>query len=1415
MGLATLDELLSELRQREVQLWLEGDRLRYRAAKDALSGDLLAAMKARKAELIEFLQQAIASANAQLPVIVPIDRSGQLPLSFAQQRFWMLQQFEPQSSSNNMPVVVQFTGNLNLAVLEQSLQAVVNRHEVLRATFPVVDGQPTQVIHGEVKINLPIVDLQHLPEEQRKAEAHRLATQEAHHPIDLNNGPMLRLLLLRLRSDEHFLLWNLHCLVCDGASSDVFYQDFTAIYCALIAGQPSPLAPLPIQYVDFAHWQRNWLQGEVLDRQLSYWKQQLSGSLPIANLPYNQLRPSIIRTYKGDRSARMLPKGLNDQLTVLSQQLGGTLFMVLLAAFELLLYRYTQQEELLISFASGGRSQVETERLLGFFSNTLILRTQCSGNPTFRELFDRVRQATLKAYAHQDVPFEKIIEELRPEGQNLLSLFQVKFALNPPWSNGRGMASVQLPDLTMTSLFGYIYHGQTKYDLILVMREQDEGLGAVFDYNAELFDAATIAQMLGHFQTLLEQIVANPDRRIDELPLLTPEAQAQRLASAAWNRDSQVLSVAQSVQSVLLHRQIELQAERCPEAVAIVGVNVTPLTYSQLNQRANQWARHLQTIGVQKGDRVAVALPKSIDLVVASVALLKLGAAFLWLHPDKPWAEQSHTLANIQWLLTQFDGAITDSMPVPTIALGSLQNGLTQYASSNLDLDLVEDSLACIVDVHQGLALSHRGLVALLMAARVDSAVDAEGNAEASAIVLSLAPLDSGLALHELWGGLIQGQTIVLHPESTLSTAPTQVAQSIDQSGISDLWLTSPCFNQWVNLWVSLVDRSSVRLASLRRLWIVGTDLSPSQVQRFLQIVPQCQIYCSDPLSDFLPIGDWFTLAPTQGAALARERVSQLGDRVVLDAHHQLLPAGAIGTLYVEIPGLISVDDRWSADWIGLRFGSNAPMSFYRTTTLARYQVDGQIERLGQGDRQIKIRDFWVHLEQIEQCLHQHPAISEVCVVAQLDSQGKQHLVTYFVPPLDQAVTGSDLATFLKEQLPSYGIPSVFITLPKLPLTDRGAYDVSQLPIVEDAQLHQESQGALVRSRDDLELQLTQLWEAVLGIHPIGVCDNFFDLGGHSLLAVQLFSKIENVFGTALPLATLLQAPTIEQQAELIRSYGIAAPQEWLVPLQQGTSDKPPLFCVYGILLYYDLAKAIGVDQTVYGLYLQEEVDLLRSEGLEVTDQLGSVQQVAERYLQKVRTIQPTGPYLLAGESFGGMVAYEMAQLLQAQGETVALLAMFDTLAPDCSLKLPRSQRATQHLAKLVQEGPTYLLEKVGARLKAKVGYSGISRESSGEETADSIDDLRQQFRRQIGKNYQPSSYPGKVTLFRALDRGEFESIEVDPLFGWDRFADLGVDAFDIPGDHLGILKDPNVQPLAHHLRNCINHALAHGDRTK
>ncbi len=518
-----IDQLLLELSQRKIKLWLEGDRLRYKAPKNALTPGLLSQVKEHKANIIAFLQSAAEITSTQLPTIVKIDRDAQLSLSFAQQRLWFLHQFEPESSSNNMPVVVQITGLLDINVLERSISEVVARHEVLRTTFPSKQGKPQLVIAPAQPFSLPLIDLRDLSKDERDAKAFRLATEEAHKPFDLANELMLRVKLFRLQDDEHLLLWNLHCIVCDGASSDVFYQDLTAIYTAFVAGKPSPLSKLTIQYVDFAHWQRQWLQGEVLASQLSYWKQQLDNLPPALKLPFDRPHPKGVLTYKGDRAALMLPKTLNTELDRLSQKLGATLFMTLLAVFEILLYRYCQQEDILLSFASASRGQVETERLIGFFSNTLMLRTNLTDKLTFKEALARVRQASLEAYAHQDLPFEKLIEELRPNTRQERSpLFQVKFALNPPWSEGRGMASVKLPDVTFTSLFGYIYHGKTKYDLTLVMREQDEGLGMVFDYNADIFNASTIEKMLEHFHNLLKGIVNDPDCCLQDLPMLAP-----------------------------------------------------------------------------------------------------------------------------------------------------------------------------------------------------------------------------------------------------------------------------------------------------------------------------------------------------------------------------------------------------------------------------------------------------------------------------------------------------------------------------------------------------------------------------------------------------------------------------------------------------------------------------------------------------------------------------------------------------------------------------------------------------------------------------------------------------------------------------------------------------------------------------
>ncbi len=1368
------DALLAELRQRQVTLWLEGDRLRYRAAKDAITPALLAQMKIHKAAILTFLKQATTSASSQLPPIARLDRTQDLPLSFAQQRFWSLHQFEPNSSANNMPVVVRCTGTLDVSALERSLQEVVRRHEVLRSSFPVTAGKPTQRIEAAPTIILPIVDLEALSPDERDAEAYRIATEEAHRGFNFADGPILRVLLLRLSQQQHLFVWNMPCMVCDGASSDVFYQDLMAIYGAFSVGQPSPLPELPIQYADFAHWQRQWLQGEVLETQLNYWKQKLSGKLSPIHLPYDRPRPLTVQTARGDRGAQMLPKSLNEALTALSQKLGVTLFMTLLAVFEILLYRYSQQEDMLISFASAGRGQVETERLLGFFSNTLILRTNFAGNPTFREVLDRVRTASLEAYTHQDLPFEKLLEELQPE-QSLLPLFQVKFALNPPWSNGRGMGAVELPDLTFTSLFGYIYHGSTKYDLTLVMREQDEGLGMVFDYNAELFEASTIDRMLGHFKMLLEGIIANPDQRITALPLLT-QAEHQ---------------VQQASQSLPLENPIEIGLDQCfvdqvtktPDATAVVFKDQR-LTYQALNAQANQLAHYLQSRGLKLGDRVGICLDRSIAAIVGLLGILKAGGTYVPLDPDTQFSEWLDQSA-VSLLLTESHllGRMGNNL-MSTICLDTDWTQISQHPTANPLIGRTPASLAYVAldaanptdraSEAQGMMISDRCVIQSAQFSHGLSLTSGER-------VLQLSPYTSGMAAFEIWGCLLNGGQLTIAPPKLLGVST--LAALIQQERITTLWLTDRWFNRLVNHHLDV-------FLSVRQLLIGGNGMS-HQVQQFQQAYPQCQIIHTFSPDAHFPI---MAYAPAQPS----ERPMGQPRTYILDAQLQLVPAGIPGELYIEADGW-TVIDRSSPRLMTNPFTADPDRSLYQTGDQARYLPNGQIKFMGRLDQQVKIRDFPIDLDYIEALLAEHPEVQEAIVVVKPDSE-KPRLVGYVVPQPGAGITPPALRQFIQQTLPSYLVPSAFVCLAELPLTVTGEIDRAQLLEPADRPLDSatETAGAV---RDDLDLQLTKIWEEILGLQPIGIQDNFFDLGGHSLLAVRLLAKIQEVLDQQLDLSTLLTAPTIQQQGELIRTAGFSAPKEWIVPLQRGTADTPPLFCIYGILLYHDLARQIGAEQTVYGIYLQEEVDLLLAESEPQVSSLKSIPQVAALYLKKIRTIQPHGPYLLAGESFGGLVAYEMAQQLQAEGETVALLALFDTLAPGVTLRRPWQERSAIHLGQVVKQGPAYALQRLEPKLHQRLNRSPAVATLSDE-------DQRPQFRRQIGRSYIPQPYCGKVIVFRAIDRDPFESITVNPYFGWRALAQDGVEIYDVPGDHIGILKDPNVRVLTKALKTCIDRSL-------
>ena len=529
-----LSDLLTDLRQAGVQVWLDGDRLRYKAPKGALTPALIGELRDRKTDILAFLK-TIAADTDSAPTIAPVDRQQLLPLSFAQERFWSLVQLNPQSPGFNMPMAYRFTGQLDRVVLEQSLATILQRHEILRTTFAMNGGQLSQRIVEHLPLPLEWIDLTHLPTEDREAAAQDRANQLAKRPFDLAQGPLVRFHLLALGADNHIILWNFHSIICDGTSLDRFFQELVALYTAFAQGQPDPLPPLTVQYADFAHWQRQQLQGETLQHLLDYWQGQ-SQKLPVLPLPTDRPRP-LQPSHQGDRCVRLLPKALNDGLNRVSQAAGTTLFMTLLAAFKVLLYRYSGQTDLVVNAAIANRQQPGVDIMLGYLRNTLILRTSLKGShpevvPSFRDILEWVRQVSLAAYQHQDLPFERLVEDLRPEGvRGGAPLFQTAFALNPPWKGNQGMTSqCELPGVTLSSLFGYVYIGTTSYDLALTMRETDKGLRTVFEYNTHLFDEVTLERLIDQFQALLTGIVADPNQPIDRLPLLSPATQQQMLA---------------------------------------------------------------------------------------------------------------------------------------------------------------------------------------------------------------------------------------------------------------------------------------------------------------------------------------------------------------------------------------------------------------------------------------------------------------------------------------------------------------------------------------------------------------------------------------------------------------------------------------------------------------------------------------------------------------------------------------------------------------------------------------------------------------------------------------------------------------------------------------------------------------------
>ena len=1025
------------------------------------------------------------------------------PLSFAQQQLWFIDQLERGNPAYNIAFAICLKGLLKVELLEQSLNKIVQRHEILRTTFSTVEDQPVQIISSSGRVPLLLVDCQKLPKLERDSEVQRLATQESQHPFDLAQGPLLRAKLVRLDQQEHILVMTMHHIIADEWSVEVFVGEIAVLYKAFLTGSPSPLTELPIQYADFTYWQRQRLQGELLENQFSYWNKQLDGVPAILQLPTDRSRPTV-QTYRGARQYLELPKTLTEGLQALSCQEGVTLFMVLLAAFYILLYRYTGQDDISVGSPIANRNRDEIKELIGIFINTLVLRTYLGDNPIFRELLGRVRQVALEAYAYQDLPFDQLVEALQPERDiSHTPLFQVMFTLQ------YAPLLPEIPGLILSPLKVNSFTAQ--FDLRLHIEITEQGLITSFEYNTDLFDAATITRMLKHFQNLLEGIVANPRSRISDLPLLTSAEQHQILVE--WNNTNADYKLDQCI-----HQLFEAQAERKPNAVAVIFED-KQLTYRELNQRANQLAQHLNKLGVRPEVLVGIYLERSLEMVVGLLGILKAGGAYVPLDPAYPEERLAFMLEDSQAsvILTQAD--LVEFLPehkAKVVCLDTSWEFLDQHSRENLVSGVKPHNLAYVIYTSgstgrpKGVAIEHHSVLTLLTWSRdVFEIEDIAGVLASTSICFDLSVFELFVPLS--WGGKVILAENILHlptlpaaKEVTLiNTVPSAIAELVRGSGLP----------------------SSVRTVNL-----AGEPLQNRLVQ---------QIYQQDTIQRVFnlygPSED--TTYSTFAFVRRDSNIVIIGRPIantqiyLLDAYMQLVPIGVPGELYIGGDGLargylkqpMLTSERFIAnplDQLGSRL--------YKTGDLARYCPDGTLEYLGRIDHQVKLRGFRIELGEIETVLSQHPVVELAVVIASEDEMGNKRLVAYVVRQESSEDITPELRSFVEKKLPNYMVPSAFVMLEALPLTPNGKIDRRALPAPEYSQ----KEEAYIIPQTEAEQLIATLWQETLQLEKVSINDNFFNLGGHSLLLIRIQAKLNEVFDQELSIVELFKYPTIKSLAE-------------------------------------------------------------------------------------------------------------------------------------------------------------------------------------------------------------------------------------------------------------------------------------------
>ncbi|HEV2734941.1 MAG TPA: amino acid adenylation domain-containing protein, partial [Longimicrobiaceae bacterium] len=1332
--------------------------------------------------LSDFARELEKGARLELPPIEPAAREGGLPLSFAQQRLWFLEQLGAAGRAYHVATRLRLGGDLDRAALVRALDRIVARHEALRTTFHVTDGDPAQRIAPAEQSSFHLLehDLSGHPGVQ--GELARLMAEEAGTVFDLERGPLIRGRLVRLGADEHVLLMTMHHIVSDGWSMGVLTRELGTLYAAFRRGDDDPLPPLPVQYADYAAWQRRWVDGEVLLQQAQYWKQTLSGAPELLELPADRARP-VRQDHAGAFARLVLEEALTAGLKALCRRNGTTLFMTLLAGWAVVLSRLSGQADVVVGTPTANRGRSEIEGLIGFFANTLALRLDLSGPPTTAELLGRVKARALGAQQHQDIPFEQVVERMQPvRSLAHAPLFQVMFA----WQNAPG-SGLDLPGLTLAPVAGPA-QATAKFDLSLALSEAGGRVVGGLTYATSLFERATVERYARYLRRVLEGMAADESLSVSRLPLL-PEAERLQVVQE-WNA-----TAAAYPGETCIHRLFESQVERAPDAVAVVSED-GQLTYAQLNARANRLAHHLRERGVGPDSRVAVCAERGLHMVVGLLAILKAGGAYVPLDPAYPRERLGYMLRDSAPVVLLAQGSLAgvfDGIEVPVLEIDAAASGWMEHPRTNPEHgDLRAGHLAYVIytsgstGAPKGVMVEHRSVANHVAWQCAAFGIDS------SDTVLQRTSISFDASVWEIWTPLAVGARMLLLPVAAAKD-PGEIGRVIQQGRVSIVQFVPALFQavlgelpedarlpcRYVFCGGDPLPARLVEEARARGVRDVVNLYGPTEAT-----IDATAHVCRDLLRE--------GRAPSIGAPISNTRV------YIVDDVGEPVPVGVAGELWVGGAGLargyLDRPELTAERFVPDPFSGGPGARLYRTGDLGRWRTDGTIEFLGRNDFQVKVRGFRVELLEIAARLSEHPVVREAVVLAREDSPGDRRLVAYYVA--SEMVGAEALRASLSERLPEYMVPAAYVWLEALPLTPSGKVDRGALPAPGGDAYATRAYEAPV---GEAEEALSGIWAELLNVEPVGRRDNFFNLGGHSFLAVQVVSRMRQVFGVEVALADIFSHPTVESLASRVRGAERRVPSDRAIPVRSTGSERP-LFLVHegaGSVAYAQvLHPHVDAEIPVYALPAQPAAEPHRR----------TVEGMATRLVRMIREVQPAGPYRLAGWSFGGILAYETAAQLIGQDQVVEFVGMMDTHylagaragAEDAGYDHALLLRVLR-MAEAAEESTGPELEEQAAAaadvdLQTFVGRCREEGLLPGHVTAVHAQEMQNRLRanRRALREYFPQPISIPVCLFPA--RG---STDPDLRRGWEALlADSSIRVSPVPGTHLSMMEADNVGHL-------------------